>query len=76
MNFSVVKKRKVDVQHQGSEMPVRQQLIELLSSPSYWIICLAGSLVMMGYFAPTGFLVGMISSFKIIMGLFLVKIIY
>lgn len=39
-------------------MPAMMQLKELLCSPSYLIAALSGSFLMMGYFAPFGFLVG------------------
>lgn len=41
-------------------MPAMMQLKELLCSPSYLIAALSGSFLMMGYFAPFGFLVGKI----------------
>ncbi len=42
----------------GADMPAMVQLKELLCSPSYLIAALSGSFLMMGYFAPFGFLVG------------------
>ncbi|ODN05178.1 Monocarboxylate transporter 10 [Orchesella cincta] len=42
---------------ESQNMPVVQQLKELLTSPSYLVVSFAGSLIMMGYFAPFGFLV-------------------
>ncbi|CAL8069882.1 unnamed protein product [Orchesella dallaii] len=59
--YKPVPKRAVKVSKSlikpSQEMPVLQQLIELLTSPSYLVVSFAGSFVMMGYFAPFGFLV-------------------
>lgn len=39
-------------------LTVKEQLVELLMSGPYWTVAVSGCFIMMGYFAPFGFLYG------------------